>query len=63
MPSPVVPFPKNEAGEPIAWYAASALMLESAYKRPILGLAKTHRASAAPNLMPGTGEPGAIRGQ
>jgi uncharacterized protein len=47
----------------LAWYAASALMLESAYKRPVLGLGKTKRASAAPRLMPGTGEPGVIRGQ
>ena len=47
----------------LAWYAASALMLESAYHRPILGLGKTKRASAAPTLMPGTGEPGVIRGQ
>jgi hypothetical protein len=47
----------------IAWYAASALMLESAYKRPVLGLGKTKRATAAPTLMPGTGEPGVIRGQ
>lgn len=47
----------------LAWYAASVLMLESAYKRPVLGLRKTKRASAAPRLMPGTGEPGVIRGQ
>ena len=47
----------------IAWYAASALMLEGAYKRPVLGLGKTKRARQEPTLMPGTGEPGVIRGQ
>lgn len=47
----------------LAWYAGSALMLESAYKRPVLGLGKTKRASTGPRLMPGTGEPGVIRGQ
>jgi succinate-acetate transporter protein len=47
----------------IAWYAASALMLESAYKRPVLGLGKTKLAQQGPTLMPGTGEPGVIRGQ
>jgi len=46
----------------IAWYAASALMLEGAYKRPVLGMGKTRRARQEPNLMPGTGEPGVIRG-
>jgi hypothetical protein len=47
----------------IAWYVASALMLESAYKRPVLGLGKTKRAQQGPTLVPGTGEPGVIRGQ
>ena len=47
----------------IAWYAATALMLEGAYKRPVLGLGKTERARREPTLMPGTGELGVIRGQ
>jgi uncharacterized protein len=47
----------------IAWYAASALMLESAFHRPVLGLGKTQRAVQMPKLMPGRGEPGVIRGQ
>lgn len=47
----------------LAWYAASALMLEGAYKRPILKLGKTMNARQAPTLMPGRGEPGVIRGQ
>ncbi len=47
----------------VAWYTASAMMLESAFHRPVLGLGKTARAKKAPNLMPGKGEPGVIRGQ
>ncbi len=47
----------------LAWYAASALMLESSYKRPVLGLGKTKRAALEPKLVPGKGEPGVIRGQ
>jgi uncharacterized protein len=47
----------------IAWYAASALMLEGAYKRPVLGMGKTQMAKQEPKLMPGRGEPGVIRGQ
>jgi succinate-acetate transporter protein len=47
----------------VAWYTASAMMLESAFHRPVLGLGKTARAKQAPSLMPGKGEPGVIRGQ
>ena len=47
----------------IAWYAASALMLENAYKRPVLSLGKPRRAREEPLVMPGRGEPGVIRGQ
>lgn len=47
----------------IAWYAAIARMLKGAYKRPVLGLGKTEPARREPNLMPGTGGPGVIRGQ
>lgn len=38
----------------IAWYAESALMLESAYKRPVLGLGKTTR-QCSPDLGAGHG--------
>jgi uncharacterized protein len=47
----------------LAWYAASALMLEGAYKKPVLGLGKTQQAKAEPKLVTGRGEPGVIRGQ
>lgn len=47
----------------IAWYAASGLMLEGAFKRPILPMGKTELAKQEPKLMPGRGEPGVIRGQ
>jgi succinate-acetate transporter protein len=47
----------------VAWYTASAMMLESAFHRPVMRVGKTARAKQAPNLMPGTGEPGVIRGQ
>jgi uncharacterized protein len=47
----------------IAWYAASALMLEGAFNRPVLGLGKTRLAAQGPKLVPGRGEPGVIRGQ
>ena len=36
----------------IAWYAASALMLESAYKRPVLGLGKPNLPSKGPLSRP-----------
>jgi uncharacterized protein len=47
----------------LAWYVASALMLENAYKRPVLSLGKPRQAREAPVVMPGRGEPGVIRGQ
>lgn len=47
----------------LAWYTASALMLEGAFKRPVLGIGKTKRARMEPQLVPGRGEPGVIRGQ
>ena len=46
-----------------AWYTASALMLESAFKRPVLSVGKTTAAQGAPTLNAGIGEPGVIRGQ
>ncbi len=47
----------------IAWYTASALMLESVYGRPVWPLGKTQRAKQLPKVMIGAGEPGVIRGQ
>lgn len=47
----------------IAWYTASALMLEGSFKRPVLQVGKTQRARQAPAVMPGRGEPGVIHGQ
>lgn len=47
----------------LAWYTASALMLEGAFKRPVWGVGKTKRAQMEPQLVPGRGEPGVIRGQ
>ncbi len=47
----------------IAWYTASALMLEGAYGRPVLPLGKTEHARKAPKFNLGLGEPGVIRGQ
>jgi len=46
-----------------AWYTASALMLESAFKRPVLSVGKTVAAQQASRLDAGFGEPGVIRGQ
>ena len=47
----------------IAWYTASAMMLEGSFKRPVLGLGKTARAKSEPKMVRGQGEPGVIRGQ
>ncbi len=47
----------------IAWYTATALMLEGTFKRPVLSVGKTQRVRQQPTLMPGRGEPGVIRGQ
>jgi hypothetical protein len=38
-------------------------MLEGAFKRPVWGVGKTKRAQMEPQLVPGRGEPGVIRGQ
>ena len=43
----------------LAWYSASALMLEGAFHRSVLRTGKT----AQVDLVPGAGEPGVIRGQ
>ena len=47
----------------VAWYTASAMMLESAYHHRVLSVGRTARTAQAPKLMPGMGEPGVIRGQ
>lgn len=47
----------------VAWYTASALMLENSFNRPILGLGMTARRKQEPKLVPGKGEPGVVRGQ
>ncbi len=47
----------------IAWYTASALMLEGAFGRVVLPLGKTEHARQAPKFNIGIGEPGVIRGQ
>lgn len=46
-----------------AWYVASALMLEGAFKRSVWGVGKPAKARTEPTVMPGRGEPGVIRGQ
>jgi uncharacterized protein len=45
----------------LAWYAASAMMLEGAFHRKVLRSGKAANHEAA--LVPGVGEPGVIRGQ
>jgi uncharacterized protein len=45
----------------IAWYAASALMLEGAFHRKVLSSGRPVTQQA--DLVPGAGEPGVIRGQ
>jgi succinate-acetate transporter protein len=47
----------------LAWYTASALMLQSTFGRPILPLGLTQQARQAPKLAIGVGEPGVIHGQ
>jgi uncharacterized protein len=45
----------------IAWYAATALMVNSAYGRPVLGLGLKRKGPA--EIQVGFGEPGVLRGQ
>lgn len=47
----------------LAWYTASAMMLEGAFHRTVLASGKTQRAKSESQLMRGQGEPGVIRGQ
>lgn len=44
----------------MAWYTASAMMLEGAFHRRVIASGKVNTESA---IMPGEGEPGVIRGQ
>lgn len=46
-----------------AWYTATALMLESAFHRPILPVVKMRPAAEAPDFNSGIGEPGVKHGQ
>lgn len=47
----------------VAWYTASALMLEGTFEHPVLGVGKTRRAREKAALLPGLGEPGVTHGQ
>jgi len=47
----------------VAWYTASALMLNEAFGREVWHLGKTTRARQMAPVTMGTGEPGVIRGQ
>lgn len=46
----------------IAWYAATALMMNSAFGRTVMGLGAP-RKTTVDNIQPGFGEPGILRGQ
>jgi len=46
-----------------AWYTGSALMLEEAFGREVLGLGKSTLIKQMPSVSTGAGEPGVIRGQ
>ena len=47
----------------LAWYTASALMLNSTYGHVVLPLGQSTRAREAPEVVEGIGEPGVIHGQ
>jgi succinate-acetate transporter protein len=47
----------------LAWYTASAMMLDSVFGREVLPLWLTRHAKEAPELAIGVGEPGVIHGQ
>jgi succinate-acetate transporter protein len=46
-----------------AWYTASALMFEGVAGRPVLPVGMTKKASEAPDVNEGAGEPGVKQGQ
>ncbi len=47
----------------VAWYTASALMLEGSFGRAVLPMGKTARLRSAPQFNAGIGEPGVMHGQ
>jgi uncharacterized protein len=47
----------------IAWYTASALMINEAFGREVLSLGRSTQAREMPRVAVGIGEPGVIRGQ
>jgi len=47
----------------VAWYTASALMLEEAFGHEVWGLGKSRQMKRMPSVSTGVGEPGVIRGQ
>jgi succinate-acetate transporter protein len=47
----------------VAWYTASALMLNEAFGREIWALGRSPQAKQMPSIAVGIGEPGVIRGQ
>ncbi|MGI8769905.1 MAG: acetate uptake transporter family protein [Acidobacteriaceae bacterium] len=47
----------------LAWYTASALMLEGSFGRAVWPVGKSAHAASAPKFNPGVGEPGVIQGQ
>ena len=47
----------------VAWYTASAIMLEEAFGREVWSLGKSRITRAMPPVAAGAGEPGVVRGQ
>lgn len=47
----------------VAWYTASALMLNEAYGREVWALGRSHQSRQMASVELGIGEPGVIRGQ
>jgi succinate-acetate transporter protein len=47
----------------LAWYTASALMLNATYRRQVLPIGEVMRHREAPELEEGIGEPGVMHGQ
>jgi succinate-acetate transporter protein len=46
-----------------AWYAASALMFEGIFGRPVLPMGATEKATREPDINTAEGEPGVMKGQ
>ena len=47
----------------VAFYSATALMVNAAYGRTVMSLGATAHKNQEPELQPGLGEPGVLRGQ